>query len=319
MPDLFQKPKPNLDYREKIIALAQMMPVQPQGVAKALNTNSILASAMLSELTEKGALAVSHLKVGSSPLYYVPSDASKLLNYVHVLNEKDRQTLQRLQQEQVLRDNVLDPLSRVSLRNMKDFARQLTVKYGETQEVFWKYFLTDDRMAEQLIKKILEPEQKMEIPQVPAPEPIPQQPAQPALTPPIVQCRQRIEKQTERQEKIEKIEEPKTQTISPSLTDSFSKSVSSYFSKKSVAMLKETMVKRNVENNYVLSIPTPVGKVIYYCKAINKKKITDADISKAFVEGQLQKLPVLYLHTGELGPKAKQMLAELKGITATRM
>ena len=318
MPDLFQKPKPNLDYREKILALAQITPVQPQSVAKALNTNSILASAMLSELAEKGALAVSHLKVGSSPLYYVHSDASKLLNYVHALNEKDQQTLKKLQEESVLRDVALDPLLRVSLRGLKDFAKPLTVKYNDSQELFWKYFLVDDKSAENTIKNILEPQKSEPPPSIPSPFPAPSPIPSPIPLPPERTVQQpSLRRKTEKQERIEK-EEIEERVITSILTDSFSKSVSSFFAKKTVSVLKETLLKKN-ENDYVLSIPTPVGKVTYYCKAVNKKRITDADLSRAFVEGQLQKLPVLYLHTGELSPKAKQMLTQLKSITVTKM
>jgi len=105
----------------------------------------------------------------------------------------------------------------------------------------------------------------------------------------------------------------------PALSDAFSKTIAAYLTKKGVTILNESSVKRNAENDYVISIPTTVGKVHYYCKAANKKRISDADISKAYVEGQLHKLPVLYLHTGELTPKAKQLLADLKGVTATKL
>ncbi len=322
MTDFLQKPtKPNLDYREKIVALAQVMPVQPQSVAKALNTNSILASAMLSELAEKGSLAVSHLKVGSSPLYYVPSDSSKLLNYVHVLNEKDQQTLKKLQDDMVLRDSALDPLLRVSLRSLKDFAKSLTVKYNSTQELFWKYFLVEDKIAEEIIKNLLEPTQApvspLPAPLSPPPTPIPAVPS--PITPPPALT-------TSKQKEIKKLKEKTEDTALPvqlqnsqALSDSFSKLLSSYFSKKSISVLKEVMIKRNSENDYLLSIPTPVGKVTYYCKATNKKKATDADISRAFVQGQLKKLPILYLYAGELTPKAKEVLKELQGVTATKL
>ncbi|MBI4147700.1 hypothetical protein HY490_00240 [Candidatus Woesearchaeota archaeon] len=321
MPDFLQKQsKPNLDYREKIVALSQMNPVQPQSVAKALNTNSILASAMLSELAEKGTLVVSFLKVGSSPLYYLPNHPEHLLNYVQCLNEKDRQTLERLQQEIVLRDNSLEPLVRVSLRNMKDYAKQLTVKYAETQEVFWKYFLSEDQIAEQIIKKILEPEQAPQKPpaDTPSSKDIPKEnpkeisKAAPKATPnELNKSSERIQEHNEWQESMSEAK--------PTRSDAFSKIIAAYLTKKGVTILNETAVKRNAENDYLITIPTPVGKVHYYCKATNKKRVSDADISKAYVEGQLRKLPILYLHTGEFTPKAKQLLADLKGVTATKL
>ena len=62
-------------------------------------------------------------------------------------------------------------------------------------------------------------------------------------------------------------------------------------------------------------MPSAVGSLIYYCKARSKKRISDSDLSSAFVQGQLKKLPVLFLTKGELTKKAKEMLSkEFKSI-----
>ncbi len=79
---------------------------------------------MLSELSSKKSLKISALKVGGSPLYYVPGHEEKLLQFIQNLNEKDRRTLELLKDSQVLRDAEQDPLTRVSLRQIKDFAVQ---------------------------------------------------------------------------------------------------------------------------------------------------------------------------------------------------
>ena len=340
---LDQLQKPNLNYREKILELAKINPIQPTFVAKALNTNSLLASAMLSELSEKGLLAVSNLKIGSSPLYYIPAENEKLLNYIHVLNDKDRKTLTKLQAENVLRDNILDPLERVSLRNIKDFAKPLTVKYGDSQELFWKYYLTEDIVAEQLIRKLLEPQQTQ----------IPEQLKQSQQQVSEIQdnkiqdnkliqenkyqekniIEEKVKKRIIKEEKEIKplkeikeeivTEENKTENIFSTnpikLNDNFSKSVINYLNDKSIHVIQENIVKKNTEIDYVLRLPTPVGNIVYYCKATNKKRIMDADISQAFVQGQLKKLPVLFLYSGELMLKAKTILKELQGVTATKI
>src|SRR3989304_8616021 len=102
-----------LEYRDEVRVLAEQQPVQPTAVAKHLTTNSVLASAMLSEMTEKGLLKVSFLKFGSSPLYYHPDHPEHLLNYIEHLNEKDRRTFTLLKDKEVLRDQAQDPLTRV--------------------------------------------------------------------------------------------------------------------------------------------------------------------------------------------------------------
>ena len=65
----------------------------------------------------------------------------------------------------------------------------------------------------------------------------------------------------------------------------------------------------------IVEVPSAVGSLTYYCKAKNKKRISDSDLSSAFVQGQLKKLPVLFLTKGELTKKAREMLSkEFKNI-----
>ena len=51
-----------------------------------------------------------------------------------------------------------------------------------------------------------------------------------------------------------------------------------------------------------------MGGIQYYCKVKEKKRANDGDIASAFVQAQAQKLPILYIATGDLTKKAKSML-----------
>ena len=76
------------------------------------------------------------------------------------------------------------------------------------------------------------------------------------------------------------------------------------------------MVKRNSEIDFIVEIPSVVGNLQYYCKAKNKKRVSDSDLSTAYVKGQLKKLPVLVLSPGELSAKAQEMISkELNNLT----
>jgi len=56
-----------------------------------------------------------------------------------------------------------------------------------------------------------------------------------------------------------------------------------------------------------------VGDLSFFCKAKIKKAVNDADLSAAVIQGQLKKLPTLFLTTGELTKKAKGLMeTELK-------
>ena len=290
-----------MEYREKILTLARTAPVLPSSVAKALSTNSIMAGAMLSEMCAKGLLKTSALKVGGSPLYYVPGNEVQLLNHLQSLNEKDRRTVEKLKAEKIIREREADPLIQVSLAGIKDFAVPLHVVYEGQQERFWKWFEVPDKEAEELIRKKLEPAPQLK---TETPKPIPPEPQKIGATKPEPK---RIEEQ--------KALVPKE--VIP--TGDFWTRVHAFFTTNNIAVSEQSIVKKKTEFDLIIQLPSPVGTLSYYCKARSKKKITDADISAAYVQGQIRKLPVIFLADGELTKQAKTILSQLKGLTFTKV
>jgi hypothetical protein len=71
--------------------------------------------------------------------------------------------------------------------------------------------------------------------------------------------------------------------------------------------VKET-VRKNAEMDFILTVPSAVGKMKYYCKAKNKKRCDEKDISAAYMEAQIKKLPLLFLYSNEISKKAQEML-----------
>ncbi len=281
-----------MEYRDKILSMAQNAPVLPTGVAKALSTNSMLAGAMLSEMCSKGILKTSALKVGGSPLYYKPGNESQLLNHLESLNEKDRRTVLKLKEEKIIRENEADPLTRVSLQAIKDFAKPLTVAYDNKQETFWKWFELADKDAEDMIRNKLEPPVQKE--------------AQKTIAP----LKEEIEKPKA---------ELKPKKVSTETTGEFWDKLHGFFTENKITLNEKAVVKRKIDFDLIVELPSAVGTLSYYCKARSKKKISDADISAAYVQGQIKKLPVIFLTDGELTPQAKIVLAQLKGITVKKV
>jgi hypothetical protein len=76
------------------------------------------------------------------------------------------------------------------------------------------------------------------------------------------------------------------------------------------------VIRKSSEADYVIKVPSSVGALTYYCKAKSKKKITEGDLSSAFIHGQTRKLPTLFLTNGELTKKARDMLEkEFRGMS----
>lgn len=280
----------------------------PNDIKKELGGDTFLIGAILSELVEAGYLKISATKIGGSPAYYTKGSEGRLLDLIKYLNEKDRRTVELLRNKKVLRDREQEMLVRVSIRNIKDFARQIDVKIKGEKELFWKWFLTPMEEAETLIKK--------HFPQPQVQTPIKQEKEEPA----------RISKEEKRLESANiknfAVREESQEVLSrqEARDDDFSKAIHEFFDEKGIVVIEENVIRKNSEIELKLKMPTAVGKVDYFCKAKNKKKCNDGDLSSAFLKGQMLKIPVLFLTTGEVTKKAVDMLEhEFKGMVMKRI
>ena len=258
-------------------------PILPLQLAKEIDTNSIIASAILSELISQKQVLISHANIGSSPLYYVSGQEQKLQILYEYLSEKEKKAYDLLKQKKILRDKLLEPVMRVALRQIKDFAKPFTTEITGQKEIFWKWYLMPNSEAQDLLDQDFKPKQ-------------------------IIASRT-TKKEQEPIEKTKKEKSTETKkTIS--VQDDFFEKLNAYFSQNNITIIEKDIIKKNKEIDLIIKIPSAVGETIYYCKSKNTKKISDSDLSSAFVQGQFKKLPILYILTGELTKKAKDMSAK---------
>jgi hypothetical protein len=267
--------------KERVLPIVQSRgPVIPNQIKQILNEgDTFIIGAVLSELATKGLIKISHTKRGGSPFYYVRGQEHRLENLKEWLNEKDQRTFELIKEEKVLRDYAQNPLIRVSLRNIKDFAKPIEVKLKDNTEVFWKWYQLSNEEALGLIKK------KAGVQQIPKREPI--------------------------KEEVKK-EKPVLKTIDD--TGTFYKTLKGYFDEKRIEV-KEVIKKKKKDHELIISIPSAVGRVEYYCRAKDKKKCNDGDLSSAYLTAQSKKLQPIFITTGEVTKKAKEKLNnEFKGM-----
>lgn len=146
--------------RERITAVIERIgPVQPLDVRRELKEgDTVLIGAILSEMVAHGMLAISRTKRGGSPFYYLPSKPETLERVSEFLGEKDRRTYALLKEQQVLREDAQEPLTRVSLQNIPDFSRRFVVD----GDAWWRYYLLPEEDAVRLVKErmgIMAPQQ----------------------------------------------------------------------------------------------------------------------------------------------------------------
>src|SRR3989344_7721634 len=123
-------------------------PVLPIQISKYINSTTLFAGAVLSELIANKKIFVSHAKVGGSPVYYVHGQEYKLTMLYKYLNEREREIYDLLNKNRVLKDSLLEPWQRVAIREIKDFAVMLKTK---DEEIFWKWYQLPDKEVEPLI------------------------------------------------------------------------------------------------------------------------------------------------------------------------
>jgi len=136
--------------KKRIVSLLQTRgPCLPVQISREIRQSTLFISAFLSELKDEKRIKISSLKVGGSPLYYLEGQETQLENFKQYLHQKEVEALDSLKKNKILKDNDQEPVIRVALRSIKDFA----YSFKKDDEIYWRYLTT----TEQDVKDILEP------------------------------------------------------------------------------------------------------------------------------------------------------------------
>jgi len=133
-------------------------PSLPVQIAKETGLSILFASAFLSELYGEKIIKISDMRVGSSPLYFIPGQEPQLERFSQYIKGKEKEAYLLLKEKMILRDSELQPAIRVALREIKDFA----VPFEKNNEIFWRYFLIEEpeKIEIDIIEIKEEPEEK---------------------------------------------------------------------------------------------------------------------------------------------------------------
>ncbi len=291
-----------MEDREKIISFIRTRgPVLPYQIAKEINTNILFASAMLSELTANKEILISNVKVGGSPLYYLQGQERKLTDFSDRLHEKEKKAYDLLKEKKILRDTVLEPVERVALREIHDFAKPLRVRIDQKEEIFWKWFLLPNSEAEIIIREMMSPNKT----------------SKETKLKPVKKSEEKEKPVEKKSEGIEKQPENIQESLGITLdrSDDLLRRLSDYFQKNKIEVIDLKVIRKNSEADLIVKIPSAAGFLTYFCKAKGKKKCNDGDLSSAYLKGGSKKLPVLFITTGEVTKRAMELLTtDFKGM-----
>lgn len=268
-------------------------PILPSQVSQKVTSNVLFTSAILADLVRQNQVKISKARIGNSPVYYVKGQEHKLQMVYKHLGEKPRKIYDILKEKKVLRDKELEPWQRVAVREIKDFAIMLNVNYNTGQEVFWKWYLTPEEEAKQKIIDVLKKEM---------PEEKPKKEGETRLK----KEEPKKEKKEEKQTRLKKEEKPEME---------FYGSINTYLIENKIRILEEKALRKNMEYEFIVEIPSNLGDLKYFVKAKNKKKISDSELNMAYASGERKKLPTIFISAGELTKKAEKYLEmHLKGL-----
>lgn len=280
-------------------------PSLPVHIARAISSSPMFTAAFLSELYAEGRVKISHMRVGSSPLYYLQGQEHQLEKFLEYLNSKEKESLTLLKNEKVLEDETQEPAVRVALRAVKDFAIPLRVSINEQTKTIWKYFtFTDNEIKEIIKEKLSPPPQKHSSLPMSTPAHLPKTETEERKEPERSKQSTIIEKPVE-QEEI-KQEKPKKKPKSKA-DPKFPKEVKEYLLSRNIEVLS-IIEEKAKEFTAKVRADTLFGKQEYYLIAKDKKKISDIDLTLAHHQAQQEKMIALILAPGELDKKAQEYM-----------
>ncbi len=262
--------------KEEIInTLKQKGPSLPVHISRSTGLDMIFASAYLSELASDKTVKISNMKVGGSPIYYLPEQKSQMEKYSKYLPGKEKEAFQLLKQKKVLKDENQEPAIRVALRNLKDFA----IPFKKNGVLFWRFYNAPEESSLKFKKeKGGEGGEKEE------------------------KDGKKGVKQEENIKEKEKSKEKEKKT-------EFSEEISDILNEENIEILKEKDIKKK-QYIAVVGIKSIIGKIKFLLMAKDKKRVSDTDLMVAVQKAQSLKMPALFMTPGKLTKKAQKYLEQ---------
>ena len=267
-------------------------PALPVHIAKKVEQSILFTSAFLSELISEKRIKMTHMRIGSSPLYFLHGQEPMLDPFSSFLKSKEKDAFILLKEKEFLEDISQEPAIRVALREIKDFA----VPFKTNDAVIWRFFTTPE-------SEFSKPTEKAEEEILQKEEPHTQeQPKKEVINSPIEKIQK--EKPVKKTGKIQK----KNKTSQKE--NNFLDKVRSFLAEKSIEISDIIGIGKN---ELVLKIKEKDSqeKIII---AYNNKKIDENDIIRASKKASEFNLPYVVVSLGEPVKKINDFISASKNL-----
>jgi len=291
-----------LETGERIILIFKRRgPSLPIHIAKEIGLSTLFTSAFLSELLSEKRIKISYMRVGSSPLYFIPGQEGMLENFSQYLQSKEKEAFILLKEKKFLSDLEQQPAIRVALRVIKDFA----LPFKRNNEIFWRYFTIPESEFKIDNQAVNERGQDLQN-QASKPE------------------KEKINFSTTLADAVASRKEKISQTKSHEKTKKSHKNKKSKkTNEKFLNRIKELLVKKSIEiisieefSKNSLTLKVTINNKEKLLVAYNKKRIAEGDIIKANKKSLDLNLPYIIFSLGEPSKKLNNLIEAVKNLSS---
>lgn len=280
------------EIKQRILsALERSGPSFPSRIARDVSLSPLFIAALLSELLADRKVKTTSMKVGSSPIYFIPGQEPRIQEFANYLNAKEREAFEILKKQEIVEDTLQEPAIRVALRKISDFAIPLTVHHDTVEKTFWKFYTLPDQDIQPKIEHALGIRSEVKE---------------------VVKQEQPVHETTKEKTPNEIPQEPKKKQKTTKENE-FGRKIKDYLLGKDIELLAELAAKPR-EFVGKVRIDTHFGKQEFYLIAKDKKKIAEEEIIVAVQRAQLEKMPALLMAPGEPDKQAKEYLKEWRNL-----
>lgn len=282
--------------RERILEIIKAKgPSLPVHLARTLQVQPLFISAFLSEMFGDQKVLMSSLKVGSSSLYYFQGQEAQLENFVQHLNQREREAFELLKKFRFLEDSAQEPVVRVALRALKDFAFPVSMNIRGESKLFWRFYSVPE---EELINSFNKPASKFQN---------------------VVRKNQpekKVENVSIDELATEKIKEEKEENILPVKKvkkekiegdSQFLNKIKKILGERKIEIV-EIFSEKKKELHAKVSADGLFGKQEFYFVAKDKKKVQEDDIAAVLQKAQAERMPAFFIANGDIHKDAKEYL-----------
>lgn len=284
--------------KEKIILIIKRRgPSLPVHIAGETSQSMLFASAFLSELFSEKKIKISNMRVGSSPLYFIPGQEPMLENFAHHLKSKEKDAYELIKTKKILKDTEQDPAIRVALREIKDFA----IPFEKNKELFWRHFTIpgEDLTTKQEIIPSQLKEEKLDT----------LSPLEETKEEQLIPKKRVIESKAKLKKGFKKtIGQKKKPSTKEKKNEKFFNIVKEHLDKNQIQI---TDIIGFTKTDLILKIKDQNEKLLY---AFNKKKISETDILKANKKAEELNLRYTLLYLGEPAKKITHLIEAIKNL-----